>query len=292
MAYGTAPSLNDAAVRAYLNHILHFYRRATASDEAVSDLKARLVAAGGSPLYAVTQRLNERLSQALGDEYVVFTGMKHSPPVLEDVVRDIAAAGFREAVGIPLAPFPSRLSTDGYVKAVDDANQRLSDAMRWRFIGEWYRNDRFLGLWEKLIREALAEHGASRHVVFTNHSLPVKIREWNDPYEAAFQGSAAALGDRLDTTWSTAFQSAGGGGQPWLGPSLEEVLPDLKAAGHRRFLVVPIGFLMDHLEIRYDLDIVARRQAVELEIDLVRTRMPNDDPDLVELLAEQVKRKE
>lgn len=294
MAYGSAPGADDGAVRDYLAHILRFYRRAAPTDAEVQHLKARYAAIGGSPLYAITQRIAARVQEALDQRvpgaFRVFTAMKHSPPFIEDVTREIGESGLQRAVGVALAPFRSRLSTHGYYQLVTDTNGALPRPVAWRFVGQWHLHPTFLDLWARRIAVALDGPGRDALVVFTNHSLPARVREWGDPYEEAFAATARALADRLGLSdWTTAYQSAGGGNGPWLGPSLDEVLREHAARGRRRVLVAPIGFLMDHLEILHDLDIAAQRVAGELGVTLTRTAMPNDDPLLIALLAELVR---
>lgn len=294
MAYGTAPSLAEDDVRAYLEHILGYYRGARPSAEAVRDLIARYTATGGSPLYAVTQRIARRV-QALLDErapgaYHVEWAMKHSPPYLEDRVRELShegrAAG--KGVAVALAPFQSRLSTGGYYEIVRRAAPEDA-GFRWSFAPSWHLDERFLAAWERRIREALATHAEPPVVIFTNHSLPARILDWQDPYPVQFAATASALAGRLGLArWSSAYQSAGGGNVPWLGPPLFDVIADWVERGHRAVLLAPIGFVMDHLEVLYDLDIEARRMAQELGISLRRTEMLNDDPDFCTMLADIV----
>lgn len=295
MAYGSAPSMEDRDIRAYLEHIFRFYRNASATDEHVRDLRRRYEAAGGSRLYDVSRRIvagvQQRLDQAMPRAFRVHLAMKHSPPFIEDVTREIASSGCTSAVGLALAPFPGRFSTDGYYKLVRDVGAQLDAPIDWRFGGEWHLHPTFLELWRRRIAQAIGGLGDEPFVVFTNHSLPARIREWADPYERAFADTAAAIAERSGLArWSHAFQSEGGGGVPWLGPSLDAVLREQVAAGHRAFLVAPIGFLMDHLEVLYDVDVVVRRLADELGITLRRPPMPNDDPLLLDVLADVVRR--
>ncbi len=294
MAYGSAPTLDDADIRAYLTHILQFYRKTDPTDEEIADLRARYEAVGGSPLNDVTRRL-VRATQAALDAiergaYAVRMAMKHSPPFVEDAVGEIARGGARQAIGVPLAPFRSRLSTEGYVTLVREANGALGNPVAWSFAADWHLHPRFLDLWQTRIEERLEELDEGPAVIFTNHSLPARIREWDDPYEAQFRATALALAERCGLArWSVAFQSEGGGRVPWLGPSLPDVLSEWVGKGVASVVVVPIGFLMDHLEILYDLDVVARERARDLGLRLVRTRMPNDDAAFVALLADVVR---
>jgi ferrochelatase len=213
--------------------------------------------------------------------------MKHSPPYVEDAARSIADEGHDRAIGVALAPFRSRLSTEGYYRLAEAANP--NGRIAWRFAADWHLDEGFLALWHERIQEALARASSDAVLILTNHSLPARILDWNDPYPAQFTATAEALALRLGRdAWSTAYQSAGGGDAPWLGPRLFEVVATWMDRGRTEFVVAPIGFLMDHLEVLYDLDVEAARMARELRISIYRTRMPNDDPALVELLARQI----
>jgi ferrochelatase len=295
MAYGSAPTTKKADVRAYLTHILQFYRRTNPTDDEIKHLQARYKAVGGSPLYDVTGRtvaaVQRALDLAFPDMYDVVMAMKHSPPHVEDVVRALAGRGVHRGIAVALAPFRSRLSTEGYYKLVREVNEGLETPMEWRFAPDWHLHPLFLELWHRRIDDALASVPEREPwVIFTNHSLPARIQDGSDPYPAQFEATARALAERCGArSWSFAYQSAGGGNVPWLGPALGDVLARQIGNGGKDVLVAPIGFLMDHLEVLYDLDVAARRAAEELDVRLHRTRMPNDDPLLVALLADVVR---
>jgi len=290
MAYGSAPAHTEDGVRAYLDHILNHYRGATATDVEVADLLARYEAIGSSPLYDVTGRVARALQEALdrgSKPYDVRVGMKHSPPFIADAVNVASEGGAASGVAIALAPFRSRLTSEAYYKEVREAS--AAHAMEWVYPPDWHRHPRFLALWERLISDALRD-GEDTVVVFTNHSLPARILQWNDPYPEQFAATAGELADRLGLhKWSLAFQSAGGGDQAWLGPSLFEVIGDWISQGAKDFVVAPIGFLADHLEVRYDIDLDAMKMAKELGVTLRRTEMPNDEPEIVDLLTDLVR---
>jgi ferrochelatase len=296
MAYGSPPSMDDGAIYAYLRHILQYYRRTDPDAEDVRHLKERYQAIGGSPLYGITERLAVRLQHTLDRTrpggFRVYWAMKHSPPFIEDVVSRMAQDGLRQAVGLALAPFRSRLSTDGYYRIVQEANQRLPDPMTWSFVDDWHLHPLFLTLWQDRIEAARRDLPEDALVVFTNHSLPERIRRWDDPYPVQFEATARALAERCGLTrWTTAYQSAGGGNEAWLGPDLLDVLREYRKNGGTHVLVAPIGFLMDHLEVLYDIDVEAQAEARAIGLHLTRTPMPNDDPRLVALLADGVLRK-
>ena len=296
MAYGSAPSLDDQDISDYLRHILQYYRKTEPTEEECRNLKERYQAVEGSPLYRITedisQALQNTLDQRFPERFQVHWGMKHSPPLIEDVVSQMAKAGVKQAIAVALAPFRSRLSSEGYYRLVQDSNSSLDDPIQWSFAEDWNLHPLFLELWKNRIEDVLHRQEKTPTVIFTNHSLPARIQEWNDPYTEQFETAAEALAKKCRLSqWTTAYQSEGAGSQPWLGPNLTDVLQELRDQGQDTFLAVPIGFVMDHLEILYDLDMKAQEDAKEMGILLWRTEMPNDDPLLVAMLAELVEDK-
>lgn len=294
MAYGSAPSTDEESVRAYLTHILQFYRRAAPTDDEVRHLRDRYRAVGGSPLYDITARIVTATQRALDlaapGAFRVFLAMKHSPPSIEERVRRIADEGFSRGVGLALAPFRSRLSTEGYHQIIRDVNRGLPEPIEWHFPGDWHLHPMFLALWHRRVADARRSMKREPYVVFTNHSLPGRIVGWNDPYPTLFEETAGALAKRCGLReWRIAYQSAGGGRGTWLGPALNDVLTELIGTGHRSILLAPVGFVMDHLEVLYDLDLDAAQMGREHGAHVERTRMPNDDPLLVAMLADVVR---
>jgi len=293
MAYGSAPSLDDQAISDYLRHILQYYRKTEPTEEECRHLKERYQAIGGSPLYHITENISQALQNTLDqrfpERFRVYWGMKHSPPLIEDVVSRMAKAGVKQAVAVALAPFRSRLSSEGYYRLVQESNSPLDNPIQWSFAEDWNLHPLFLELWRNRIEDILHRQEKTPTVIFTNHSLPARIQEWNDPYTEQFETAAEALAKKCRLSrWTTAYQSEGASSEPWLGPNLTDLLHELREQGQDIFLVAPIGFLMDHLEILYDLDMKAQEEAKEMGIVLWRTEMPNDDPLLVTMLADLV----
>ncbi len=296
MAYGSAPSLDDQAISDYLRHILQYYRNTEPTEKECRHLKERYQAIGGSPLYRITENislaLQNTLDQRFPERFQVYWGMKHSPPLIEDVVSQMTKAGVKQAIAMALAPFRSRLSSEGYYRIVQESNRSLDDPIQWSFAEDWNLHPLFLELWRNRIEDILHRQEKTPTVIFTNHSLPARIQEWNDPYTEQFETAAEALAKKCRLSrWTTAYQSEGAGSEPWLGPNLTDRLQELREQGQDTFLAVPIVFLMDHLEILYDLDLKAQEEAKEMGIALWRTEMPNDDPLLVAMLAELVEDK-
>jgi ferrochelatase len=198
--------------------------------------------------------------------------------------------GITDVVAVPLAPHYSRISIGGYRKAVDDAIAGLSRPMTLRFVDNWHLHPQFVDLIAERVRASLARWPERKRArvftVFSAHSLPTRIREWDDPYERQLVDSCRAVAARAELdNWRFAFQSAGDTGEPWLGPDICDVLQTLHDEGARDVLSVPIGFVSEHLEILYDIDFEAMNKARQLDMTLRRTAMPNTDPAFVRVLA-------
>lgn len=289
LAYGTPERPED--VEAYFTHIRG---GRTPSAAAVAGLRARYERVGGqTPLLRITRETAaalERELNASGEEPVrVYIGMKHWHPYTRDVMRQMRDDGVRHVVALALAPHYSRLSIGGYRKGVEEAQEELGRPFTIEFVESWHLQTEFLDLIADHVRSALDAFGADRDkvmTVFTAHSLPVRIREWNDPYESQLQASCEAVAARVGLAqWSRAWQSAGHTGEPWLGPDVQDYLETLHAAGHRHVLQVPIGFVSDHLEILFDIDIEAQEKAATLGMTLRRTALPNATPAFIRTLA-------
>jgi len=289
LAYGSPERPDD--VEPYFRHI----RGGRApSPEAVADLRRRYDLIGGrTPLRAITTETASAL-QAMLDarapgEYRTYVGMKHWHPYIGDVIPRMAADGVRRVIAIVLAPHYSRMSVGSYRQYVEEAIAKLDAPMDLTFIESWHLEPAFLALMAGRVREGLESfpEGDRREtcVVFSAHSLPVRIRTWDDPYEAQLLASAEAVAHEIGLRhWRFAWQSAGHTGEPWLGPDIVDYLETLHGEGVRSVLSVPIGFVCDHLEVLYDIDHEAADRAKALGIALRRTRMPNATPELIAVL--------
>lgn len=290
MAYGTPATLDD--VGPYFTHIRG---GRTPSPEAIAHLRERYErVGGGTPLLAITQAVREGLEAALasGDEPArVYVGMKHWHPYIDETMRQMASDGIERVTCVALAPHFSRMSVGAYRKAVETTQAELGNPFEVRFVDSWHRQAEFLEMMATLVDRGLRlfPAGAAVLPVFTAHSLPVRIREWKDPYEIELLTSSALVADRLSLgDWRFAWQSAGGTSEPWIGPDILDYLEELKAQGARAVLQVPIGFVAEHLEILYDIDIEAIEKARSLGMHLERTALPNDSPALIDTLASVV----
>jgi ferrochelatase len=272
MAYGSPTELSD--IRAYLEDIRG---GRPASDAAVEELTERYRRIGGrSPLDDVTEAQRAALAKEL--ELPVFVGMKHWRPRIAEAADRAVSGGADTVVGIVLAPHYSKLSVEGYRERLQEG---LSGRADLRFVESWHTHEPYIGVLADRVR------GAQSHVVFTAHSLPARILDEGDPYRDQLLETSRLIAERagLDS-WSFAFQSESRTGEPWLGPDILDELDSLKARGVERVLVCPIGFVSDHLEILWDLDVEARERAAELGLELERIESLNDDPAFVQGLAD------
>lgn len=292
MAYGTPDRLED--VGDYYTHIRGGRRPA---EDAIDNLRARYVAIGGTtPLRAISEAVRDRLREQLaadGLPHDVYVGMRHWHPYIAETMGTMRDAGIRRVTAIALAPHYSRMSIGAYRDAVEAAHAELGRPFEITFVDRWHGEPAFIELMASRVRDALARvpdaDRASATVVFSAHSLPIRIREWQDPYEAELLESSAAVAARLGLSdWRFAWQSAGGSREPWIGPDILDYLKTLAGEGVRTVVQVPIGFVSDHLEILYDVDIEAMDAARHLGIRLVRTEMPNASPELIRVLADAV----
>jgi ferrochelatase len=246
----------------------------------VAELTERYRRIGGrSPLDEITERQRAALEHELG--MPVHIGMKHWRPRIVEAVEAALAGGAERVVGLVLAPHYSALSIAGYRERLEGA---LEGRAELRFVESWHDHEPFLDVLAGRVR------GTEAHVVFTAHSLPERILTLGDPYRDQLLETSRLVAERAGIErWSFAFQSASETGEPWLGPDILEELDALHEQGVRKVLVCPIGFVSDHLEILWDLELEARERASELGLRLDRIESLNDDPAFIRALAELVR---
>jgi protoporphyrin/coproporphyrin ferrochelatase len=286
MAYGSPERLAD--VPAYYADIRGGRPiRPELLDDLV-DRYRRLGIEQSSPLNAITEQTRAALEHELGGDIPVFTGMKHWTPRIPEAAGRALATGPDTIVGLVLAPHYSRLSIGGYKEQLERA---LDERAQLVFVDDWHDDDAFVAFLADRVRAADPSRGA--HVVFTAHSLPARILTERDPYKDQLLETSRLVADRAGLAadrWSFSFQSESETGEPWLGPDILDHLDALHAGGIRNVLVCPVGFVADHLEIRWDLDHEAREKAETLGMDFARIDMPNADPAFVKALADIVRR--
>lgn len=278
MAYGSPERLAD--VPAYYADIRGGRPIAPEHLEDLVERYRRLGIEESSPLNAITEQTRAALEAELG--LPVFTGMKHWTPRIAEAAEAALGSGADEIVGLVLAPHYSALSIAGYR---DQLERALAGRAALRFVESWHDEPGFVELLAERVR------GAAGHVVFTAHSLPARILEAGDPYRDQLLETARLVAEAAGLeAWSFSFQSESPTGEPWLGPDILDHLATLRAQGVEQVLVCPVGFVSDHLEIRWDIDVEAREKAAELGMRLERIAMPNADPPFVRMLAGVVRR--
>ena len=278
MAYGSPERVADvpayyadirggrAIAPEHLDDLVERYRRLGIEDE--------------NPLNAITEETRSALERELG--LPVFTGMKHWRPRIAEAAERALAAGADVVVGLVLAPHYSSMSIAGYRRQLEDALAGRAEVV---FVDSWHDDPGFVSFLADRVR------GTTAHIVFTAHSLPARILDEGDPYRDQLLETASLVAEQGGiVNWSFSFQSESPTGEAWLGPDILDHLAELRAHGVRDVLVCPVGFVSDHLEIRWDIDTEAQEAARELGLRLERIEMPNADPRFVAVLGDIVRR--
>jgi ferrochelatase len=264
--------------------------------ELVEEIRQRYRATGGrSPAVGITRavaaKLERRLNESGVGRYRVYVGLRHWHPFIKDTYAELLHDEPEQVIGLCMAPQQSSLSTGAYRKKVEEARSALHSECPVSYVGSWNRHPKLISAIVDNIRQALlkfpTEVRPQTPVLFTAHSLPERIVAMNDPYPEEVQGTVEAVTARLDGQPTRfAYQSQGRSGEQWLGPTVESAIEDLSRAGHRSVLVAPIGFLCDHVETLYDIDIELKRLAAGLGMQLERMAMLNDSSALIETLID------
>lgn len=282
MAYGTPERLED--VERYYTHIR---RGRVPPPELLADLVGRYEAVGGpTALNRITRAQAEGIARALarrGHEIPVSIGFKHVPPFVGDAVARMAAEGIEAAVGLVLAPHYSLRSIAEYERYAEAARP---PSLALDVIRSWHDDPGLIAFLAARLRQALARSSGSAQVLFTAHSVPAPPSGLEDPYAEQLRETCelVAKAARVEG-WQFAFQSAGRTSDAWLGPDVLETIDAIADRGHDEVVLQAVGFVADHLEILYDLDVEARRAAESRGLRYTRAAMPNDDPAFVDVLA-------
>jgi len=290
LAYGGPDSLAD--VPAYL---LDIRGGRETPQRLIDEITARYAQIGGrSPLLQITQSAARALSHRTG--LPVHTAMRHWHPYIKDVVARMREDGVCNLIVICMAPHYSGLSVGAYRRKLDEALATTGADMDVTFVESWGTQPEYLDGIAAMTRETQArfpeEMRGTVKVVFTAHSLPTTLLEAGDPYDAQVHETARLLAGRLnlpDDRWTVCYQSAARTGSPWLGPQIEELVPRLAAEGERSLIIAPIGFVADHVEVLYDLDIGVQEIAKRLSMRIERTPMLNDSEAMIAALATLVR---
>jgi ferrochelatase len=256
--------------------------------EVIEEIRHRYELIGGSPLHRITNRQAELLSEKLGTP--VFVGMRNWPPYIGDVVKQMEAERVRNAVAICLAPQNSRTSVGLYRKALFSEDHGF---LQIEFVESWHAHPLLIQAFaERLLQSWPAACRANKRdvpVIFTAHSVPARTIADGDPYEQQARETAELVASKAGLareTWRFAFQSQGVAGGPWLGPTVEEKISELQTAGNGGVFIQPIGFVCDHVEVLYDIDIAFRNFAAARGMKLWRAESLNDSPTFIASLAD------
>jgi len=292
MAYGGPAALDE--IPGYLADIRHGRPTPRAVlDEITGNYRA---IGGRSPLLEISTRQVAALQQALGDGYRCYLGMRHWSPWIEEVVGKMVEDGMTHAVGLVLAPQFSALSVARYQQKVEDGLELCRGRIELRHVASYHDApglveafatglEACLGRWPKEERDGV-------HVVFSAHSLPVRVLSSGDPYGDQCLETARLVADRVglpEERWSWSWQSAGRSPEPWAEPDLGDHLEELAADGVGDVVSLPVGFVSDHVELLYDVDVRARGIAERLGMRLERPPALDDDPLFIEALASPVR---
>lgn len=288
MGYGSPSGPED--IRPYLGEVLH---GRTPSEEMVEEYIRRYERIGWSPQNRVVASLRAQLEERIQRERPgsrVYLGMKHWKPRISDVIPKAAREGFTELVAVPLSPYASIWIMEPYRSGVEEGIRASAKPVTVDVRAGWHLDPHWIGYWTQAIRRELERlDDPSVAVLLSAHSLPTRFRDLGDPYPGLVQATAlgVAAGAGLER-WSFTYQSPGNTTEPWLGPDILDVMADWRKKGAARQLIASTGFVFDHLETLYDLDVVVREGAKERGIEYHRVPMPNDAPEVVEALAHRV----
>lgn len=266
--------------------------------ELVEEIRERYRVTGGkSPAVGITQevarKLEQRLNQPQRNRYKVYVGLRHWHPFIKETYAELLKEAPAQIIGLCLAPQRSSLSTGAYQKKVEEVRTALGGGCPVSYVGSWNRHRTLIAAIVENIKQGLekfpADVRATVPVLFTAHSLPERIVAMKDPYPDEVKGTVEAVTASLGNQPTRfAYQSQGRSAEPWLGPTVESALEALHREGYRHVLVAPIGFICDHVETLFDIDIELKHLAAQKGIRLERIAMLNDSPALVETLADIV----
>lgn len=274
-----------------LSQIPDFLRRIRrgrpADAELVQEVRRRYERVGGSPLLDITRRQADLLCDAL--QVPVHVAMRMADPLLEDVLADLASAPPRRLIVLPAAPFSVHVYRDATARALERLAARFRQVPELVTVKPWGMQEAFIRGHVESIRPHLASPQAATALMLTAHSLPLPVIAAGDPYQEQFEQCAREVAGTLGWPATIAYQSQGQGGGEWLGPDLRTALEAIRAAGTRRVVLAPIGFLTEHVETLYDLDVEAQQWCQELGLECDRVGALNDSPELIAAMVSAVR---
>jgi len=254
---------------------------------------------GKSPLLEFTQQQIAAVEAMLDPaKFKCYLGMRHWSPWIEEVVGQMVDDGITHAVSLVLAPHYSKMSIAKYQDKIEDGLKMYHATIDFAHINSYHTAAPYLEALTERVHNGLARWPDGErddvHVIFSAHSLPVRIIKMGDPYDSQLRETATLVATQAglrDDQWSWSYQSAGRSPEPWLGPQLEEYIPELAQKGIKKIVSIPIGFVCDHVEILYDIDIEAQKAAKEQGVRLERPPALNTDPRFIQTLADEIQAK-
>jgi len=291
LAFGGPRSLDEVG-----SFLTRLFKGRKPSPEQLERVKEHYHLIGGcSPLPEITFKQAKALENSLnskGHPFKSYVGMRYGHPLIEETLMEILRDGIQEVVAIPMAPFRSRASTGAYIEEVNQTRKNIGGRMEISFVEGWHLHPLFIGAIQEKIGEGLAQFTPEErmrvHLIFSAHSLPKSLVE-NEPYVKDMEESVREVLKKIEPLpWHIAFQSRGMGPEEWVGPDVESVLAELSQQEVREILVVPIGFVSDHIEILYDIDILYQNKAKLLGVLLKRVPSLNASEKFIEALSKIV----
>ncbi|MEM0129305.1 MAG: ferrochelatase [Thermoplasmata archaeon] len=288
MGYGSPSGPED--LPGYLTEVMHGRRP---SEDTVAEYVRRYERIGTSPQARILRSLRERLEARLaatGRDWPVYLGMKHWTPRIAEVVEQARREGIRRLIAVPLSPYDALWIMEPYRAGIEEARRATDGAVAIDLRPGWHLDPHWIGYWAREIGSTLARVGdPTAAVLISAHSLPQRFRDRGDPYPELVRATADAVAAAAGLErWAFTYQSPGNTTEPWLGPLIEEVAAHWQARGARSVVLASTGFVFDHLETLYDLDVVAREGLEGRGIRYHRVPQPNDAPEIVEALAARV----
>ena len=291
LAFGGPRSLDE--VEPFLTRL---FRGRKPSSEQLERVKERYRLIGGrSPLPEITLKQAKALEESLaskGYRFKSYVGMRYGHPLIEETLKEILQDGIEQVIALPMAPFRSSASTGAYIEEVNQIRKNIGEKIEISFVVGWHLHPLFLEANREKIEEGLTQFTPEErdrvHLIFSAHSLPKSLVE-NEPYAKDIEESVREVVKEFKPLrWHITFQSRGMGPEEWLGPDVESVLTELSEQKVREVLIVPIGFVADHIEVLYDIDVLYRRKAESMGMVLRRTNSLNFSEKFVQALSKIV----
>jgi len=291
LAFGGPRSLNE--VEPFLARL---FRGRKLSSELLERVKERYRLIGGrSPLPEITFKQAKALEESLnskGYRFTSYVGMRYGHPLIEETLKEVIRDGIRQVIALPMAPFRSSASTGAYIEELGHIRRNIGEQIEISFVVGWHLHPLFLEAIQEKIEEGLTQFTPEErkrvHIIFSAHSLPKSLVE-NEPYVKDMEESVKEVVNKLKPLpWHIAFQSRGMGPEEWLGPDVESVLTELSQQNVREALIVPIGFVADHIEVLYDIDVLYQQKAESMGMVLKRTNSLNFSETLILALSKIV----